>query len=231
MNRQVLPSMLLSVLIVCFFAVILFEKEGSRPGVSSVHQVESKSVRHDEKPAIHGSRTSQADGSRRSSRPPAQAHVTVDPSFMPSSPLGGPDLAFSRLHQAAPPLKQTPRYSSKAVHTDKAPVESNRGTQVVATSRMTPVESTSDDDEGTSPVSHVLTTNEFKVARNDTLENGFNRAEAFTIVELHEELDDVALRVYGTSKKAETLWRANQDLIPRRNAPLPVGLRLRTPIE
>src|SRR3954447_20874779 len=37
MNRHVVPSMLLSVLIVCFFAVILFENDSSRGKVRAVN--------------------------------------------------------------------------------------------------------------------------------------------------------------------------------------------------
>lgn len=52
---------------------------------------------------------------------------------------------------------------------------------------------------------------------------------AFTQAEEGETLADVSLRVYGTSEAATALWRANRDVIPRREAPLTAGLLLRTP--
>jgi hypothetical protein len=55
------------------------------------------------------------------------------------------------------------------------------------------------------------------------------RHPAFTQVGEGESLTDVALRVYGTSEAATALWRANRDIIARRETPLEVGLVLRTP--
>jgi nucleoid-associated protein YgaU len=52
---------------------------------------------------------------------------------------------------------------------------------------------------------------------------------AFTQVGEGESLTDVAVRVYGTSEATSALWRANRDIIARRETPLEVGLVLRTP--
>lgn len=52
---------------------------------------------------------------------------------------------------------------------------------------------------------------------------------AFTIVAEGETLDDVASRVYGTADRAESLWRANRDLLGRPRDPLRPGMLLRTP--
>ena len=46
-----------------------------------------------------------------------------------------------------------------------------------------------------------------------------------------ETLEDVSIRVYGSSDQVETLWRANRDLLPHRNSPLNAGAVLRTPAE
>jgi hypothetical protein len=54
---------------------------------------------------------------------------------------------------------------------------------------------------------------------------------AFTAVKDGESLDDVAIRVYGTSDRADSLWRANRDLLPQRTSPIPAGAVLRTPGE
>jgi nucleoid-associated protein YgaU len=52
---------------------------------------------------------------------------------------------------------------------------------------------------------------------------------AFTVVQAAETIEDVALRVYGTTAEAEALWRANRDALPRKNSPLLAGMMLRTP--
>ena len=46
-----------------------------------------------------------------------------------------------------------------------------------------------------------------------------------------ESLEDVAIRVYGSSDPVDTLWRANRDLLPHRDSPLSAGAVLRTPGE
>ncbi len=51
----------------------------------------------------------------------------------------------------------------------------------------------------------------------------------FTVVKAGEALDDVALRVYGTTGEAALLWRANRDALERPDSPLKVGMLLRTP--
>jgi hypothetical protein len=52
---------------------------------------------------------------------------------------------------------------------------------------------------------------------------------AVTVVEADETMADVAVRVYGTSDHALTLWRANRDALPRMDTPLSAGMLLRTP--
>jgi nucleoid-associated protein YgaU len=46
-----------------------------------------------------------------------------------------------------------------------------------------------------------------------------------------ETLEDVAIRVYGSTDQVDLLWRANRDLLPRKNSPLNAGAVLRTPAE
>jgi hypothetical protein len=52
---------------------------------------------------------------------------------------------------------------------------------------------------------------------------------AFTVVRAAETIEDVALRVYGTTAEADALWRANRDALPRRDCRLVAGMLLRTP--
>jgi hypothetical protein len=53
--------------------------------------------------------------------------------------------------------------------------------------------------------------------------------EGFTQALEGENLRDVARRVYGSADEAESLWRLNRDLVPRRDATLSAGTLLRTP--
>ncbi len=55
------------------------------------------------------------------------------------------------------------------------------------------------------------------------------RRSAFTTVKDGETLEEVSMRVYGTTDEVELLWKANRDVLPRRNASLAAGLVLRTP--
>ncbi len=51
----------------------------------------------------------------------------------------------------------------------------------------------------------------------------------FTIVEANETIEDVALRIYGSTDPVDSLWRANRDALPQRETPLSAGAVLRTP--
>jgi hypothetical protein len=51
----------------------------------------------------------------------------------------------------------------------------------------------------------------------------------FTVVEPGETLADVAERVYGSDRAAESLWKANRDQLASLESPLPKGTLLRTP--
>lgn len=52
---------------------------------------------------------------------------------------------------------------------------------------------------------------------------------AFTTIGVGETLADVASRVYGTADAADSLFRANRDLLNAPDDPLQVGGMLRTP--
>jgi hypothetical protein len=51
----------------------------------------------------------------------------------------------------------------------------------------------------------------------------------FTVVESGETLADVAERVYGSTRAAESLWKANRDQLTSLESPLQSGILLRTP--
>jgi hypothetical protein len=63
----------------------------------------------------------------------------------------------------------------------------------------------------------------------DRSETPSSPRSAFTVVQAAETIEEVALRVYGTTAEADSLWRANRDALPRRDSPLVAGMLLRTP--
>jgi hypothetical protein len=52
---------------------------------------------------------------------------------------------------------------------------------------------------------------------------------SFTEVGQGESLTDVAVRVYGTSAAARSIWKSNRDILGGQDAPLRAGMVLRTP--
>ena len=172
---------MLSVLIVCFFAVALFQRDRPR-ATRDRPRVEPRD-------AIAGSAPSArpyVDGSSRR----VSAPVTVKG------------------------LPETTHVASRAVvqASSVAPAAFQR--KKVERSARAPDESRAEAD-GPKPQDSVA------VARQP-------RA-AFTVVNAAETIQDVALRVYGSTVQVDSLWRANRDALPRRDSPLSTGMVLRTP--
>lgn len=220
MNRQVIPSMILSVLIVCFFSIVLYERDKpaalTRPSGS------------DPAPAVT----------------PASASQNVDKPAAPSAPASkGPD--SSKVVDEGPPREikglaktETPpastadqrAQSSPAAGLEKAePVRLAEAPAVpavtasagpgfapsqVATRSADPVNRPKE-----KPASHAAGSSPASTAHRS----------AFTTVKDGETLEDVTIRIYGSSDQLDLLWRANRDLLPRRNSPLSAGAVLRTP--
>ncbi len=161
MNRQVLPSMILSVLIVCCFSVLLYHREPPRSRPRPPNE------------AARPEPTSKASVSPAA--PDSVAHVTrrvPEPSVAKPTATGA----------TAPPTVLP------GAGRDAAPPASS----AVATSPSGP-------------------------------------RSAFTTVQDGETLDDVSNRIYGSGDQADLLWRANRDLLPRRDSSLRSGAVLRTP--
>jgi nucleoid-associated protein YgaU len=175
MNRQVGPSIVLSVLIVCFFAVALFQRDRPR-ATRDRPRVEPRDAIAGSSP---GARPYVDGSSRRVSAP-----VTVK---------GLPETT----HVASRAVVQASSVAPAAFQLARAPDES----------RAEP--------DGPKPQDSVA------VARQP-------RA-AFTVVNAAETIQDVALRVYGSTVQVDSLWRANRDALPRRDSPLSTGMVLRTP--
>jgi nucleoid-associated protein YgaU len=68
-----------------------------------------------------------------------------------------------------------------------------------------------------------------RIARGDIPSRLPEPRGPFTRVRDGESLFDIALRVYGSGNAADSLWKANRDLIDREDTPLREGALLRTP--
>jgi hypothetical protein len=68
-----------------------------------------------------------------------------------------------------------------------------------------------------------------RIARRDVPSRPPEPRGPFTRVRVGESLSDIALRVYGSGNAADSLWKANRDLIDREDTPLREGALLRTP--
>jgi hypothetical protein len=181
MNRQVGPSILFSVLIVCFFAVALFQRDPPRTA-------------HDK------ARLGPGDAIAGST--PALRPYALD--------------RFSSQTQTSEPKEASPaQVVVQSQSAAQSPASSlARGKPDVDRSIRAPAESSTEPD-GPKPADHI----------------GAARAPraAFTVVSAAETIQDVALRVYGSTDGVDSLWRANRDALPRRDSPLSTGMVLRTP--
>jgi hypothetical protein len=194
MNRHVGASFTLSVLVVVFFAVILYEPEHARPTARSPHHAPSTS------PSPSPSPTPGVPISEAITAPPPE-------SLGPSSVASLPE---SLDRPADSPRRFPPRSIEAEAEPSRLPV-----------ARAAPrLPAASEIELGSRPRIH-------KAARRRSL-SPVPRS-AFTRVAAGESLSDVAVRVYGTPDAANTLWLVNRDLIDRRDAPLSVGMLLRTP--
>jgi hypothetical protein len=182
MNRQVIPSMFLSVFIVCFFSVLLYD--------------------HDRPPSTRGQ--SQAKVKAEPAPAPPE-HPGPSPSTRPAQPV--PEAPAPK---AAEPAAEPPAVSAPPSRTEPEPAVA---VPPPATVEPAPVR---EPPKTTIPVA---------------AESPHEPPSAFTTTREGESLGDVAVRVYGSAEKADTLWRANRDLLPHRDSPLIAGAVLRTPAE
>ena len=196
MNRQVIPSMILSVLIVCSFAIVLFERD--------------------------------PDAAGRKPDPGPAANKSTPPSASPSPGLANAGAA--RLAEPATAGARTPGQET-AVTTEPPPQAKG------------PKERASD--PAPAPVRRRRSRAERASARGDRRRPALDgdRAggrrtsaaspstapastvprAAYTVVQKGETLKDVAVRVYGSSDRLDSLWRANRDVLPRSDSPSPRG--------
>jgi hypothetical protein len=224
MNRHIVPSMLLSVLIVCFFAVILFERDSPRRSLGNDRAVTGKKTGV-ERPA------SAPHGTDATPETPHPADGKQEPEAE-KKPEQGKRQATAE--PTASPVKQAGAGSSSA-HTPSGAATQDapaRGAQVVSqspasnTSRPTPLPAkegaTRSSASGGADSSPPKTRTPEPAAESGP-------QQAFAAVRQGETLRDVAIRVYGSADDLDSLWRANRDVLPRKDSPLAAGSVLRTP--
>jgi hypothetical protein len=202
MSRQAGPSIVLSVLIVCFFAVALFQRDLPRTQSarrrSPAREAVARTAPPDTSPTrsaphaapVAASSARQGATASRPERDSICARPIRSPAPAPDSRLLDRRLDRSKDHSS--------NRLGKQIH--NAPAR--------ASSRMLPASS----------AGVQRTTEPTRSAR-----------PAFTSALESETLEDVSSRVYGTPEYGDVIWRANRDTLPKRNSPLSTGMLLRTP--
>lgn len=207
MNRQALPSIILSVATVCFFAVAFYHREaeprrgatrrenlpgpaGSGPGTGLARSVVARPV---------GSQAAQKSVSR-----PAEGR-------------------FSSATQGNDDERKRDLVNSSGREVATRDGEAGRNQRLGPPS--TPILTASDRNAGDEPA---------RPARPSAGDSESRRAvtlsrSPFTVAAAGETIADVSRRVYGSTDQAELLWRANRDLLRERDTPIAPGTVLRTP--
>lgn len=204
MERQALPSIFLSVSIVCFFAVALYQRDGeprnvvSRKGVRTANPTAPEISPQVAALADRGSAGASPDDASRKSGPSASVPV--------GAMMGEPAPRAARPDR---PLRRTARTHP----TDEPPRPPVRG----ATNRA------GRDASSTHPAGERTES----TPRRRTVDR-LARAP-FTVVGSGESIADVARRVYGTADDAGILWKANRDVLSAPDAVIEPGTVLRTP--
>jgi hypothetical protein len=213
--------MILSVLIVCFFSIVLYEREKpgaiARPGAEPAPAATSASTAQDvDKPAAPTVSASSGpdaskvveEGSQREIKGPAQTETP------PASTANqrGQGIPAGDLEKAKPvAVAEAP--AAGAVTTREGP-GSAPGRE--ATRSADPVNIPK-----AKPTSPAAASSPARTAHRSP----------FTTVKDGETLEDVTIRIYGSADQLDLLWRANRDILPRKISPLSAGAVLRTPEE
>jgi hypothetical protein len=213
MNQRVGPSLVYSFLIVCFFAVALFQPDGARSagGRSRLGPNEAAARLR------QGSRSGRDRGaSKRSEQTARDGNSSTPRTIASAQPRGS-----SAQAGAGVALLPSPTGSAALnAHGDRSAGEPASGSPNAPVQRAS-----ARSDRGQSGTTRAR-------AAASEVERSVGAREprsAFTVAEHDETIDDVAVRVYGTSDKADALWRANRDTLPRKDSPLSPGMLLRTP--
>ena len=201
MNRHAGASFTLSVLIVAFFGVVLYQPETQ--SVPSPRKATAARKRSATEPPAH--------------RPP------------PPPPTPGVPLAEAEAESApSPPSPLRPTSSSVTSHRlqpPRASVASAPGLARISSRPKTPRKPAL----ANSTVSPTIRASEPLRTVSRRLPVPSKPRSAFTEAVDGESLKDVALRVYGDPNSVRTLWLANRDILNDQKSPLRAGTLLRTP--
>jgi hypothetical protein len=215
MSRQAGPSIVLSVLIVGFFAVALFQRDSPR---SIATRTGFKARDSASRPTLGGltvfGHTPSGQGTiakqgRGSPAPVRHEHSTRAAAIGATDgkkPASSPDSDQGRKVTGRPP-RDINRQDSSGL--------ADRKFQQVSTRSPRPKQSSRPDSAVAS--------------KSQEMPSARSPRSAFTVVEPSETIEDVSSRVYGTTGEADLLWRANRDTLPQRDSPLSTGMLLRTP--
>ena len=224
MDRQVIPSMILSVLIVGFFSIVLYEPDKPKAKVS----------------------TAKSDAAPPATSAPALPKVekavapsALDPPAAPRAPVP----SNSGKEQPQPDPKNPARTESAQSqtadpHGSTAPVADEQQAKPLAradapTVAPEKVQETAraGPDHAVSPPPSPPTLPASKTAHEpaDSAPARIMHRSAFTTVKEGETLEDVAARIYGSLDKIDLIWKSNRDVLPQKNSRLLPGTVLRTP--
>jgi hypothetical protein len=207
MNRQALPSIVLSVSIVCFFAVALYQRDPDpRSGAGRTTPAKPEAGVG---PTARAGGAGPGNASRSSPTPTARS--PADPGALtvrtdaPGAARGIATVGGQTVNDRV----------AGASDRERGAVASTAVIRMASNHPGRPLGSPS----GSPPVAA------------DSLRGAERRTNrtAFTVVGSNETIADVARRVYGNSEDAEALWRANRDVLPEPGSPLSPGMMLRTP--
>jgi hypothetical protein len=209
MSQRALPSVILSFLTVCFFAVALYQPDPPR------------SVRG-------GIRSEPRDRPARSGVLPPSGSQGADSEHLKTADGVRGSATSSTL------LSRQPARSAgdSAAVSGLPPSPGNGGS-----GRRAPDEVASDSPHARARRASARASERPSITTRTAPSMPGNRRSvgvpdhrsAFTVVGPDETIEEIAFRVYGSSDSAETLWRANRDTLPRRDSPISAGMVLRTP--
>ncbi len=208
MDRQVIPSMILSVLIVGIFSIVLYEPDKPR--------AEARTAKSDSAPAA-------------TSAPavPKVENPVAPSSSVPSAASPGPDTSNPGKEQLQPDAKDSARTESPQSHAPDPPAsvvpvtDDDKAKPVARTEAATvapeKVQETARavPDHAAAPPASPLTVPHAK-STDPPAGAGAARIthrSAFITVKDGETLEDVAARIYGSLDKIDLIWKANRDVL------------------
>jgi hypothetical protein len=218
MNRQVGPSILLSILIVGFFAVALFQRDPgrpTRPGSAARGPIAAPAAsRQSSGYAVFSSRDRPSQTANSALGPGESPTRAASPIPSAAAKTVGPISGGAVLAPTHSPRENLPQSGGEPM---AARVADSSGPTFRTASAQT-----------TRPGSGA-SSKEPAGARQGLTAAPRRPRSAFTVVESNESIEDVAQRVYGSTREVDALWRANRDALPRQDSPLSSGTLLRTP--